>query len=210
MPPQLVRMSTTPTSTQPASIVSGLPSGYISHSFSTLKDLQTKAQQVLKQLDANGDGNQYMLLSNLPKAVRVQLDEDKNALNGVGFRFMFEGSVGVIKIVPSYVHNAITRHLSSSIDRLSIRNNVPDTELEWAMTTTSRSTVGTSGKQSDECLLPRSRQGSAGQPPGWPTLVIESGVSESFTRLHEDAKWWFANSRGTSPLCDYSLHSARS
>lgn len=78
----------------------------------------------------NDDGNQYIVLLNIPKAVRVQLDEDKNVLDGVGFRFMFEGNVGVIKVVPSYIPNAITGRLSSSIDRLCIRTNVPESELE--------------------------------------------------------------------------------
>lgn len=78
----------------------------------------------------NDDGNQYIVLLNIPKAVRVQLDEDKNVLDGVGFRFMFEGNVGVIKVVPSYIPNAITGRISSSIDRLCIRTNVPESELE--------------------------------------------------------------------------------
>lgn len=181
---------------QPAGLMSGLPSSYILRSFSSLRKLRIDAQQVLDELDANDDGNQYILLLNIPKAVRIQLDEDRNALDGVGFRFMFEGSAGLIKVVPSYAHDAITGRLSFSIDRLCIRANVPDTELEWALTTTFRPTVGTRGKKPDNCLLPRSRQGSGGQQQGWPTLVIESGVSESFSKLHDDAKWWFENSGG--------------
>lgn len=62
------------------------------------------------------------------------------------------------------------------------------------MTTTFQ--VGISGKQADDCLLPRIRQGSFGETCGWPTLVIESGVSESLTKLHHDAKWWFESSDG--------------
>lgn len=87
-------MSTTPKSIQPTSIISGLPSGYISQSFSDLKNLQVNAEAVLDQLDANDDGNQYILLLNMPKAVRVRLDEDKNVLDGVGFRFYVRGQRG--------------------------------------------------------------------------------------------------------------------
>lgn len=151
--------------------MSCLPPSYILRSFSSLRALRIDAEQVLRQLDERDDGNQYIILLNMPKSIRVQLDENKNLLNGVGFRFMFENSAGLIKIVPSYAHDAITRRLSSSIDRLSIQANVPVTELEWAMTTTFKPTVGASGKQADDSLLPRCRQGSAGQPCNWPTLV---------------------------------------
>lgn len=89
-------MSTTPKSIQTTSIISGLPSGYTSLSFSDLKILQVNAEAVLNQLDANDDDNQYILLLNIPKAVRIQLDEDKNVLNGVGFRFTFEGNVSFL------------------------------------------------------------------------------------------------------------------
>lgn len=183
-------------SIEPTNIMSCLPPSYILRSFSSLRALRIDVEQVFRQLDERDDGNQYIILLNMPKSIRVQLDENKNLLNGVGFRFMFENSAGLVKIVSSYAHDAITRRLTSSIDRISIQANVPDTELEWAMATTFKPTVGTSGKQADDSLLPRCRQGSAGHPCNWPTLVIESGVSESLSKLHEDAKWWFQNSGG--------------
>ncbi|OJJ31599.1 hypothetical protein ASPWEDRAFT_176664 [Aspergillus wentii DTO 134E9] len=35
-----------------------------------------------------------------------------------------------------------------------------------------------------------------GSTQGWPTLVIETGISESLPRLRNDANWWFNNSSG--------------
>lgn len=63
---------------------------------------------------------------------------------------MFEVNVGVIKVVPSYVHDTITR---PSIDRLCIRTNVSESDLEWTMATTFRPTIGVSGRHADDCLL---------------------------------------------------------
>lgn len=53
---------------------------------------------------------------------------------------------------------------------------------------------GRYGKQPDECLWPPARRG--GQTITWPTLVFETGVSESLSRRRRDAAWWFANSEG--------------
>lgn len=39
-----------------------------------------------------------------------------------------------------------------------------------------------------------------GQVTRWPTLAIETGVSESLPRLHQDAAWWFRNSRGDTRI----------
>ncbi|KAJ6110453.1 hypothetical protein N7486_002688 [Penicillium sp. IBT 16267x] len=33
-------------------------------------------------------------------------------------------------------------------------------------------------------------------PPAWPSVVMEVGVSESFNKLKADAAWWLENSRG--------------
>ncbi|EAW17080.1 uncharacterized protein NFIA_004360 [Aspergillus fischeri NRRL 181] len=52
------------------------------------------------------------------------------------------------------------------------------------------------GKEADDCFIPPTRQARGNQSTGWPSLVIDAGVSESLTRLREDARWWFENSEG--------------
>jgi hypothetical protein len=68
-------------------------------------------------------------------------------------------------------------------------------DRRWAMSTTYKPTAS-KGKQPDQCFIPPGRCASPGQPVGWPTFVIETGVSESLPRLREDARWWFNNSGG--------------
>ena len=64
------------------------------------------------------------------------------------------------------------------------------------MTTTHPGTYSRKGKQPDQCFWPVTRQPTGGQLREWPTLVIETGVSESLPKLREDALWWFQNSNG--------------
>ncbi|RPA95775.1 hypothetical protein L873DRAFT_1845854 [Choiromyces venosus 120613-1] len=49
-----------------------------------------------------------------------------------------------------------------------------------------------SSKEADSAFKPLSRPRKA----DWPTLVIESGVSEKLPRLRVDARWWLENSSG--------------
>jgi hypothetical protein len=48
-------------------------------------------------------------------------------------------------------------------------------------------------KEGDSCYIPEAR---IEDQLSWPSLIIESGVSESLPQLRADASWWFANSNG--------------
>lgn len=65
----------------------------------------------------------------------------------------------------------------------------------WARTTTYSPGSG-SGKQADDSVVPRSRLPHGSTPGGWPTVVVEMGVSESLPKLREDAVGWFPMSEG--------------
>jgi hypothetical protein len=73
---------------------------------------------------------------------------------------------------------------------------VPKLQMTWGMTTTHSGTHSRKGKQPDQCFWPATRQPTGGQLRSWPTLVIETGVSESLPKLRADALWWFQNSNG--------------
>ncbi|OJJ46425.1 hypothetical protein ASPZODRAFT_16191 [Penicilliopsis zonata CBS 506.65] len=162
-----------------------------------MKALCAITQNVLDNLNRNDDsGNQFIVILGIPNAVQTQLDENRNSLDGIPFRFMFDGSTGLIKIIPSYAHAAATHKFVDTITYTGAALGVPLNDIGWAGNTTFRTTVDNKGKQPDNCLLPSTRQGRGGQPPGWPTMVLESGVSESLSKLHEDARWWFENSNG--------------
>jgi hypothetical protein len=61
----------------------------------------------------------------LSKAARDKLDNDKDILGGIGFRFMSEGSTEVIEVVPSVAHDVTTENLEDEIRDTSITMGVP-------------------------------------------------------------------------------------
>ncbi|GFG09900.1 hypothetical protein IFM5058_04656 [Aspergillus udagawae] len=180
-----------------SNITSGLPDDYVTHPFTSLSRLNIEAQRVLERLGENDDaGNQYILVLNLPRAIRSQLDENKNVLEAINFRLMFDGTTALIKIVPSHPHESATSRMRDNI----FASLLPGTSMDdilWGGNTSHRPTVAANrGKEADDCFIPPTRQGGRNQPQGWPSLVIETGVSESLTRLRQDARWWFENSQG--------------
>ena len=185
-------------SVEPAGIMSGLPSGYVMRTFSNMKALIADAHAVLDKLNQNqDDGNQYLLLLSPPTSIRVRLDTDKNALDGIPFRLMFDGPSALVKVIPSFVHDASTLRLVQKILYGCFSIGVPEDEIGWAGSTTYRPSNRNRGKQPDNCFVPLSRQPHGSQQSlNWPTLVIETGVSESPPRLREDARWWFEQSSG--------------
>ena len=72
---------------------------------------------------------------------------------------------------------------------------VPKLQMAWGNTTTHPGTHSRNSKQPDQCFSPGPRQPTGGQL-SWPTLVIETGVTESLPKLEEDVQWWFQNSNG--------------
>lgn len=70
---------------------------------------------------------------------------------------------------------------------------VPKSEMRWEISTTHQGE--SSGKQPDRQLTTRPHLPRDCPLRGWPTLVIESGMTESLERLvRQDARWWFRNS----------------
>jgi hypothetical protein len=163
-------------------------------SFTTFEKLQSDTSNILKLLQDNEEnGNQYLVLLGLSKRGVERLDD--RGLSGLDYRFQWEGTVGLIKVVPSHTHEAITDKVTRIIDEYLMAMGIQSDDREWAMATTYKPTAS-KGKQPDQCFTPPCRRASPGQPVGWPTLVIETGVSESLPRLREDARWWFNNSGG--------------
>jgi hypothetical protein len=159
-------------------ITSGLPDDYVTHGFTSLSRLNVEAQRVLEGLNQSDDaGNQYILVLNMPRAIRSQLDENKNVLQGINFRLMFDGTTALIKIVPSEPHETATSRLRDNISVSGVLAGTSMDDILWSGKTTHRPSVAANkGKQADDCFIPPTRQPRGNQPQGWPSLVIETGV----------------------------------
>ncbi|GIC86321.1 uncharacterized protein Aud_002689 [Aspergillus udagawae] len=109
---------------------------------------------------------------------------------------MFDGTTALIKIVPSHPHGFATSRLRDNIFAALLAGTSMD-DILWGANATHRPTVAANrGKEADDCFIPPIRQAGQNQPQRWPSLVIGTGVSESLTRLRQDARWWFENSEG--------------
>ncbi|KAH8424097.1 uncharacterized protein LDX57_001854 [Aspergillus melleus] len=180
----------------PYAITNGLPEGHISIEFTTLGELSRLATVVLDRLKDDVEGNQYLLVRQVPMQVITRLAEDANTLDAIPFRLEWDGDTILIKVLPGFLHESPTYRLSSHVDREATLMGVSRSDGSWGGASNYTSPTGTKGKQGDQIFWPRSRAPVSGTPPGWPTLVLETGVTESRNRLEEDAKWWFHNSNG--------------
>lgn len=182
---------------EPHGLMSGLPSDYLLVHFHRFHQVKTAAKQVFDALIKNEDGNQFIVVLSLSETARQRLDGEEDCLDGIAFRFMWEDNVGLIKVVATAEHGITTDAIRGEIDFICrSQMGISRDEIAFGMSTTHKPTAGNKGKQPDQCFWSPSRYPRPGQQPDWPTLVIETGVTESLRRLREEAYWWFQNSLG--------------
>jgi hypothetical protein len=160
-----------------------------------MKRLSAAANEVFTSLNRQESTNQWILVLGLSPTTIKRLDEDHGCLDGINYRFQWEGMSGLIKVIPSGQHEIITAHVVNCVNDVFNTMGIPwQRNGEWVGTTTYKPTPA-KGKQPDNGFVPPSRCATMANL-GWPTLVIETGVSESLTQLRADAAKWFKDSSG--------------
>ncbi|KAE8361225.1 hypothetical protein BDV27DRAFT_160897 [Aspergillus caelatus] len=178
-------------------LTAGIESLCITRTFTRISNLARDATIIFDSLNANDfSGNQWILIPGLTQKAIDRLDSEKDCLNGVSFRFEWDGARGLIKVMPGAGHEMPTNDFTLVVFGALRAMGLYWEDIRWGGATRYRSHVGNKGKEGDQIFLPRHRQPVQGQIQDWPTLVIETGVSESLPKLQEDAKWWFNNSSG--------------
>ena len=71
----------------------------------------------------------FIVVLGLPESARDKLDNDKDILGGISFRFMFDDTTGIIKVVPSAVHDVTTEKLKDEIHDASLAMDVPKLQM---------------------------------------------------------------------------------
>ena len=107
------------------------------------------------------------------------------------FRFLYCAAVEElgIKLVPGLQHEVAKGGFTEmSILKLAT-HEISDTM--HIMGSTKLTNQSGKSKEADESFIPHSRPRG-----GWPSLVIEIGVSESLTQLRRDAKFWLEDTGG--------------
>ncbi|KAF9893089.1 hypothetical protein FE257_012500 [Aspergillus nanangensis] len=181
------------------SIMNELPSNYVLVHYHNFSNLKVAVNNVHNALERDEDTNQYILILGLPESVSKRLLDEDAPFGNIHVRLVLDGTSAVIKI-PSAIHEACTSEIMFEIKMNCCNMGTPAADVMLGGTTTHKRLNGQRAKQPDQCLWPTGRQPLAGNPQGWPTLVIETGVSESLSHLQEDARWWFENSMGETRI----------
>jgi hypothetical protein len=174
------------------SLISGLPRDYVVSS--SLSTLHHEAYQIIEWFKDHTSGNQWIVVLDLSSTLIETLTTDRNALNGVTYRFQWEGQTGLIKVVPRGEHEIATSQFTTVIHDELKAMGLPRKEVVWVGSKTYHS--GTKGIEGDNSYLPPSRHARPIENAGYPSLVIETGVSDSLDRLRQNACKWFADSGG--------------
>lgn len=185
-------------------------------------DLVHRVEDIKANIEATYyDGNQYILVRDLPEDMVESLSGgDGLVLGGRVFQFMFRGNTGVIRAPTlkwcrqSVLH--VARAISQSMEDIGIppiEREIPDEddliwypkkEYGWSSMACFKTKIPTptgeieEGKTADYSFVPHrrfQRYEETGET-AWPTIVIESGLCASLSRLREDARWWLSRSQG--------------
>ncbi|KAG2014473.1 hypothetical protein GB937_006698 [Aspergillus fischeri] len=84
----------------------------------------------------------------------MQLDSEERPLHGIPYRFMWDDTTGILKIL-IHGHDVMTINITRAIGLFCSRRGMdPTTEFAWGRTTTRLLCAGRKGKQPDGCLFP--------------------------------------------------------
>ncbi|KAJ5130568.1 uncharacterized protein N7515_006607 [Penicillium bovifimosum] len=94
-------------------LMSDLPQGYVI-SFS-LRSLRHEARRILEWFKDHTSGSQWIVVLGLSSTMIETLTTERNALHDVPYRFQWEGTTGLIEVVPRGEHEGATSQFSMVI-----------------------------------------------------------------------------------------------
>ena len=159
--------------------------------FKTIKGMQEAIDSYEEKLEAS-EASPYMIFrpvttNDLLKIERAR--ENGKIDRGVRLTHYVDWDILILK-VPTAKHEAAHGTFS---DQLVIETALMG--LRWELFRLNATTYKTPrmSKEGDSAFKPGSMRPLE---TDWPTIIIESGWSESLTKLREDARRWLENSRG--------------
>lgn len=147
---------------------------------------------VLREQRKGNEAASYVLFTNVPPGIVERSEDNPSMVGGKTARIFYDESLRrLIVKVPSDVHELAGNLLSREIELIIQPMGVLDELLPFGG---ARVKEGSYRKEPDRSWRPRTLP--TGRSPKWPTLVVESGWSESLNRLRVDAEWWLTHSHG--------------
>ena len=182
--------TTTSTSLAEASPLEGIEHVGINQ-FVGIANMRKAIDLQSQRLQEGVSNQQYLVFRPVTEIDLAKIDSARHSI-GKHTRMTYYTDINllVIKLMPSGKHESA--HLSFSDELRAKLFGMGISHRELRPMGGTRYPGHTSSKEGDSCYKPSSRKKEA----NWPTIVIESGLSESLQRLRYDARWWLENSDG--------------
>lgn len=154
--------------------------------------------QVIKsqtdKISAGLTTKQFVVFRGVTEKMFAYIDNERRDIGG-NMRFHYDSDCEelIVKLMPTFQHEAA--HCGFSHE---LTYRARDMGLSWGSlipcgATRYRGCSNSSSKEGDSAHKPRALRPS---PSDWPTIVFESGFSESLPRLRVAAAWWLMESGG--------------
>jgi hypothetical protein len=144
------------------------------------------------KLQAGDSDQQYLIFRPVRKDDLAKIDRARHSIGKhIRMAHYTDTNLLIVKLMPSPEHEAAHVNLVKRLDRKLGRIGMPDDEFYGLGA--AQFYGHNSSKEGDSVYKPLS---SRGNKTDWPTIVFESGLSESLLHLRSDAKWWLENSEG--------------
>ena len=143
------------------------------------------------KLQKGDSDQQYLIFTHVSVDDLAKIDRARNSI-GKGIRMTHYTDIDLLIVkLPSAVHERAHGNLATEMIGKVVLMGIPPTELDFVGA--SRFRGRRSSKEGDSAYRPHSFRPNE---TDWPTIVIESGISESLRRLRFDASWWLTESGG--------------
>ncbi|EPS29393.1 hypothetical protein PDE_04342 [Penicillium oxalicum 114-2] len=153
--------------------------------------LRQTTNEICNQINSDTSySNQFIIVLRMTPPMQELLGGDRNSLE-IPYRLTLDAQrqQAIIRIIPSGSHERITRLFTSQlIEKLLDMGIRPKA---YTLNGATRYHGRLCDKEADESLIPLRKPSDEND---WPSLVVETGFSESEAQLRTDAHWWFLNS----------------
>lgn len=147
-----------------------------------------------KKILAGLTAKQFVIFRGVTEKILAHIDDDRRDIGG-NMRFFYNSDCEelIVKLMPTFQHEAAHCGFSHELTSRARLMGIPWGSLIPCGATRYRDRSNSSFKEGDSGHKPRAFRPS---PSDWPTIVFESGFSESLPRLRVDAAWWLMESGG--------------
>lgn len=152
--------------------------------------IESQKEKILTGLTAK----QFVIFRAVTEKILAHIDNEKREIGG-NMRFFYNSDCEelIVKLMPTFQHEAAHCGFSHELTARARLMGLPMGSLFPCGATRYRGRSNSSFKEGDSGHKPRALRPS---PSDWPTIVFESGFSESLPRLRVDAAWWLMESGG--------------